>query len=72
MFVKSYPHKGSNINTDTFILQGDSSKTSACLSAPARRMAQLAVGIIYSSLVDKRIETGTVYAAALFLINDMF
>ncbi|CAB4002871.1 ankyrin repeat, partial [Paramuricea clavata] len=34
----------------------DSSKTSICLHAPARRMAQLAVGIIYSSLMDKRIE----------------
>ena len=36
----------------------DSSKTSICLHAPARRMAQITVGIIYTSLAEKRIETG--------------
>lgn len=36
----------------------DSSKTSVSLHAPARRMAQLAVGIIYSSLSEQKIEEG--------------
>lgn len=46
---------------------GDSSKTSICLHAPARRMAQLAVGIIYSSLMEKRIEKGILYIYTVVL-----
>ncbi|XP_028398947.1 uncharacterized protein LOC114522461 isoform X2 [Dendronephthya gigantea] len=36
----------------------DASKTSICLHSPARRMAQITVGVIYSSLIEKEIETG--------------
>ncbi|XP_028399283.1 uncharacterized protein LOC114522739 [Dendronephthya gigantea] len=36
----------------------DASKTSICVHSPARRMAQIAVGVIYISLIEKEIETG--------------
>ena len=36
----------------------DSSKPSGIFGAPARRMAQITVGIIYNSLMEKSIETG--------------
>jgi hypothetical protein len=49
--------------------QGDSTKTSVCLHAPARRMAQITVAIIYSSLIEKRIEKGTLIQSFIVVVK---
>ena len=49
---------------------GDTRTISNCPDAPARKMAQLVVGVIYTSLQEKRIESGTIFYCCTFFNNE--